>query len=64
MSLSELLKEIVATITHRLAEVGPIRQLKREDRGFVISANTPQFEHRPEPTPAERPRRPSINRVT
>jgi hypothetical protein len=45
MSLSELLIEIVATIADRLGEVGPVRLLESEDRWFVISAKTLQFEH-------------------
>ena len=45
MSLSELLKEIVATIADGLGEEGPIGLLKSEDRWCVISSEALQFQH-------------------
>jgi hypothetical protein len=43
VSLGELLVEIVAAVTDRLGEVGPVRVLEGEDRCFMIRPKTLQL---------------------
>ncbi|HUC14811.1 MAG TPA: hypothetical protein VMS00_10200 [Acidimicrobiales bacterium] len=56
VSLRELLKELIAAIADGCGEVGPVRHLKSEDRGGVITPKTLQLKHRPSVSSASRTR--------